>query len=379
MKTTLVSPTSTDAGGAAKARGLRSLLHKELTPKKVARDDIMHLSRQLAAFLNAGIPILEAIRVVSTGMHDEALKKVLEQIGDDLRVGGGFSDAVARHKRVFPQYYAPVLRAAEAAGSLDVALEQLALYIERDEDARRTVKSAMLYPSIILALSVVTAAVLAVIVLPRFKLFFAAFDSTLPWTTRVLLQGTSLISTYWYLLLAAFVAFAGLVYYIFRSERGRDTRDRLLLRLPVIRDLVKTAMVERFARILSAMVRAGVPLVDAMAIAGDGTNNCTFRRALLSARREMLRGEGLVEPLEHTKLFPEALLRMVRVGEDTGSLDRQLETAASYYERELGYKIKRVTSLLEPAVILVMAGVVGFVGLALVQAMYGVFQNKASL
>jgi type IV pilus assembly protein PilC len=158
-----------------------------------------------------------------------------------------------------------------------------------------------------------------------------------------------------------------------RSERGKLTRDRLLLRVPVLRDVVRAAVVERFCRILSAMVEAGVPISAAMTAAIDSTNNRVFSPALVKASNEMLEGRGLAQPIAESGLFPGTVTQMMRVGEETGTLDRQLEVAATYYEKELTFKLDRLTSLFEPAMIIVMGVIVGFVAIAMVQAMYGVY------
>jgi type IV pilus assembly protein PilC len=176
--------------------------------------------------------------------------------------------------------------------------------------------------------------------------------------------------------MAAALIFAALgVFFFLRTERGKLARDRTLLKLPVLGSIVRYATIERFFRILGAMLRAGVPVPDAMAAANEGSNNRVYASALATAREGMLRGEGLTGPLAATGLFPGAAAQMLRVGEDTGTLDRQLSLAADFYQSELTHKIKRLTSLFEPAVILIMGGIVGFVAIALVSAMYGIFNQ----
>jgi type IV pilus assembly protein PilC len=271
------------------------------------------------------------------------------------------------------------VRSAEMTGRLDTVLEQAGRYMERDLDARRRVSAALTYPGIILVLSVVTVVVLSVVVLPRFTAFFGSFDAELPLTTRVLISISSFMGTWWWVVgliaLVSVTAFVALV----RSERGRHAVHRLVLRAPVVGRIVRYALAERFCRMLSAMISAGVPLPEGMIATAEGTGNIVYRDGLMRAREEMIRGDGFARPIARTGLFPGAINQMVRVGEDTGSLDEQLEAAASFYELELDFSIKRMTTLFEPAAIIAMALVVGFVALAIVQAMYGVLNRAGAV
>lgn len=357
----------------------RSVLNFEITKERVPRAELMHLSRQLAAFLRAGIPILEAIEVLRDGAANKTLRRVLGETGEALRAGSTFLAAIGEHPEVFPDFYRGMIGAAELTGQLDTVLDQLSHYIERDLEARRKIRSAMAYPLVIAAMSVVTVLVLTVFVLPRFKSFFASLNTKLPLPTRMLLAVTDFLGTWWW---AIGVGFAVLVlggWLVRRSDGGRAKLDAALLKLPVLGQTVKFAVVERFCRVMASMVQAGVPLPDAMVVAGNSVNNAVYRRALGGAREAMIRGEGIARPIAATNLFPIAAVQMFRVGENTGSLDEQLGTAADFFEQELDYKIKKMTTLFEPAVIIVMGLLVGFVAIALVSAMYGIFRSASEL
>ena len=351
------------------------VMQLELTKTRIKRSELMHLSRQLAAFIRAGVPILDAIQVLTEESSSRGVQRVMAQIGDDLRAGSTLSDAFERHPQDFPAFYRGILRSAELTGRLDTVLDQLSVYIERDLEARRKIKSAILYPAIIVVMSLVTVVVLATFVLPKFKIFFESLEAELPLPTRMLMNTTDFIATAWYLLLGGFVVLVLGVMVAVRTKPGRLMWHRTLLRLPVLGDTIRYAIVERYCRILSSMVSAGVPLTDAMTVARESIRNTVFDRGLRQAYDEMLQGGGLAKPLHATKLFPSTASQMIRVGEETGSLDAQLEVAAQYFERELDYKIKKVTTLIEPAVILVSGGIVGFVAIALVSAMYGIFRT----
>jgi type IV pilus assembly protein PilC len=353
----------------------KSFTQIEITAKKIKPADLMNFSRQLAAFLRAGIPILDSLEALTEDADNKELRRVLIDVTDALRSGSTFSDAVAAHEERFPSYYVGILRSAELTGNLDIVMEQLSRYIERDLEATRTLKSALTYPFVIFGMSIITIAVLVIYVLPKFKDFFKSFNAKLPLATRMLISFGDFMQQ-WGVLLVSLLFLGGLALYLYwRTEPGRYRRDKLMLRLPVVGGVVECAAIERFCRILGAMLRAGVSIPEAMTASSDASNNRVYRRALAQARDAMMRGEGLARPLAETKLFPGAAAQMLRVGEDSGTLDLQLETAAEYYESELNYKVKRLTTLFEPIVIVTMGVIVGFVAIALVSAMYGIFNQ----
>jgi type IV pilus assembly protein PilC len=351
----------------------------ELTPQRVPRTEIMHFSRQMAAFVRTGIPITDALEVIEEGSGNKRFKQMLSEMREQIQNGVPFSDAIAEHAAVFPPYYIGILRSSELTGQLDTSLDQLSGYIERDVEAKSTIKSALVYPLVVMGMSIVTVAILAVYVLPKFTKFFKGLNAKLPLPTRMLLGISDLMQTFWFVWIGLFLAMIGALIWLQKSAKGRVVRDRMFLRLPLIKDIVLYSIVERVTRIVAAMVKAGVPLPDTLAAAIAGTNNKVFEAALEGARERMLEGEGLAQPITDTNLFPKAATQMMRVGEDTGTLDVQLDNAAQYYSRELEYKLKKLTSLFEPAVIIFMGIVVGFVAVALISAMYGVFGQSKNI
>ncbi|HEX8627174.1 MAG TPA: type II secretion system F family protein [Catenuloplanes sp.] len=353
----------------------KSPLAFELSTSRVKRDEVMHLSRQLGAFIRAGLPLLDAVHTLGAEAGNPSVRTMMREVEDGLRGGEKLSDCLDRHPRIFPEYYRGILRSAELTGQLDTCLDQLAKYLERDLEAKRKVKTALIYPSVIAVMAVLTVVVLGAFVLPRFKVFFESLDAELPLSTRMLLGVTDFLSAWWLVLLAAVVTIAVAGFAALRTEQGRYARDRLVLAVPVLREAIEFALVERFCRVLSSMTAAGVPLPEALRVATGSLHNLVFTRALAQVGEAMLEGGGLAEPLASTGIFPMTAARMVRVGEETGTMDTQLEATAHYYEGELDYKLKKLTALFEPAVIIAMGGMVGFVALALVQAMYGIFNQ----
>ena len=352
-----------------------SVLNFEITKKKVPRNEIMNFTRQLAVFMKAGVSIMEALEVIVEETQGKMLRKIIFDLIDSLRAGDTYATACAAHPEAFPNFYVGILESAELTGNLDQVLNKLAEYIDRDQVARTKVTSALIYPAVVACMSVVTVLVLTVFVLPRFRVFFASLNAKLPLVTRMLMSMAGFIGHWWYAEVALVIIIVGGYSAMRRSDKGRAQLDAIILKLPVIGDITQTAVLERICRILSSMLRAGVALPRSMAVTADSANNAVFHRALDEVRDAMMQGQGLAGPIARTGLFPGAARQMFRVGEETGTLDQQLSVAADYYNRELETKLERATALFEPAIIVFMGVVVGFVAVALISAMYGIYNQ----
>jgi type IV pilus assembly protein PilC len=353
----------------------RGALDFELTKEKVKKKELMHFTRQLAVFVKAGIPITEAMQIIGDETEDVALQRTITTMVDDLRNGGTLSEVAGKHPQAFPNYYIGIMQSAELTGNLDETLESLAGYLERELETRSKVVQALSYPGVVMAMAMVTVVILAGYVLPQFKPLFAELDADLPMTTRSLLFVATLFSTLWYIPFSCFCAFMGTMYWLFKTDGGKLVKDRIVLRIPVIKGIVEYAILERFCRILAAMVKAGVPLPEGMKTTTESTTNSVFRERLELAQIEMVEGGGFSKPLAATELFPGAAKQMFKVGEETGTLDKQLEVASLYFDRELESRIKKFTTMFEPIMIIFVGLIVGFVAVALVQAMYGVLDG----
>jgi type IV pilus assembly protein PilC len=353
----------------------QSILKYELSGPRIKREAVMHLSRQIAAFLRAGLPILEAVHTIGAEHDNSSVRRMMNEIEDGLRSGERFSDCLDKFPKVFPPFYRGIVRSAELTGELDTVLARLSGYIERDLAARRKLKSAITYPLIVAAMSMVTVLVLAIYVLPKFEEFFASLDATLPLPTRMLLSITGFLGHWWWAIAGGTAALMVLFIAITRTSRGKYARDAFLLKVPVLGETIQYALVERFCRVLGSMVSAGVNLTEGLAVTTEALRNRVYVKRLGEVNEQILEGQGIVGPLARTGLFPGTATQMLRVGEDTGSLDNQLEVTAEYYETELDYKIAKLTALFEPLVIIVMGLIVGFVAIALVSAMYGIFRQ----
>jgi type IV pilus assembly protein PilC len=353
----------------------KGALQFELTKEKVKKKELMHFTRQLAVFVKAGIPITEALETIGDETEDVALRRCLSSMVEDLRNGGRLSTAARKHPEAFPMYYMGILESAELTGRLDETLESLAGYLEREVETRAKVVSALSYPGVVMVMAFFTVAILAGYVLPQFKPLFAELHADLPLPTRMLLFVADLFTVLWFIPAGVMLAIVSVVLWLTKSPKGRLVKDRLVLKIPVISGIIEYSILERFCRILGAMIRAGVPLPEGLRTTTESTSNSVYRERLEEAQAVMLEGGGFSKPLADTGLFPGAAKQMFKVGEETGTLDEQLEVASIYFDRELESRIKKFTTMFEPIMIIFVGIIVGFVALALVSAMYGVLDN----
>ena len=353
----------------------RGALQFELTKEKVKKKELMQFTRQLAVFVKAGIPLTDALVIIGDETTDLALQRTIIKMVDDLRNGGTLSGAASKYPEAFPEYYIGILGSAELTGRLDETLENLAGYLERELDTQSKVISALSYPGVVMSLALVTVAILAGYVLPQFKPLFEELGAELPLATRLLLGVADLFTVLWYIPGSIIGLLVAWNVYLFKTDSGKRLKDRLVLKIPVLKGIIEYAILERFCRILAAMVKAGVPLPEALQTTTAATGNTVFRERLEIAQAEMLEGAGFAQPLARTELFPGAAKQMFKVGEETGTLDQQLVVASLYFDRELEARIKKFTTMFEPLMIVFVGVVVGFVAVALVQAMYGVLNG----
>ena len=318
---------------------------------------------------------MEALEVIAEETTDKLLKKVLLDMVMELQAGDTFASAAASHPEAFPRYYVAVLESAELTGTLDTVLLELAQYLETDIEARSAITSALIYPAVVAVMAIATVIILATFVLPKFRTFFASLNAKLPLPTRMLLSISGFVSTWWWAIAGIMLITAITFVALRRSRQGRAWLDSVLLKLPVAGSLLQAAIVERVCRVLASLVTAGVDLPRAMSVTAEASNNAVYNEGINHIREQMMEGQGLANPLAETGLFPGAARQMFRVGEETGTLDKQLTTAAAFYHRELEIKVKHFTSLFEPAIIIFMGVIVGFVAIALVSAMYGIYRQ----
>lgn len=353
----------------------RGMLDFELTKEKVKKKNLMNFTRQLAVFVKAGIPITDALTTIADESTDVALRRALGDMVDDLRNGGLFSASAAQHPQVFPNYYVGILQAAELTGRLDESLDSLAEFIKREMDTRSKVVGALAYPMVVMSMSLVTVVILAGYVLPQFKPLFEDLDAELPLPTRMMLFVARFFTDLWYITAIALLLFFAMVAFLAMHPTGKEIWQRVSLKIPVIGGIIEYAILERFCAVLGTMLVAGVAVPSAMETTTEAVANIVYREQLDIARQQMLEGSGFTQPLIETELFPGAARQMFKVGEETGTLDQQLEVAGEYFNRELEFRIQRFTTMFEPIMIIFVGVIVGFVAIALVSAMYGVLNG----
>jgi len=354
----------------------RKGLQVELTKEKVPLVDIMHFSRQMGTFLRAGVPMTEALESLRADTKNKRFQNILGDVLERVTGGRSVTEALQAHADVFPPYYMALLGSAELTGRMDDAFEQLHKYIRREIELTRAVRKALIYPMILLGISIVVVLVLVVFAIPKFAEFFEDFDAELPLPTRMLMSVADFVQSPagWITGVILVLLIAALILYI-RTTDGRRNLHALQLKMPGLSTVVTYSSTERFTRVLSVLLNAGVPLSDALPTSIDCSNNLVYKERLSSAMEGVLEGKGFAEPLEQTDLFPPTVIQMVRVGERSGELSDQLDNAAGFYEEELDYAVEKLTAWFEPAIIVFIGVVVGFVALAMVSAMYGLYNQ----
>ena len=337
---------------------------------RISKADIILFTRQLATFVGAGVPMTRALGT----MAQEAsplFKRVILSVLDDLERGQNLSEALLKHPKVFPTLYIDLIRVAELTGNLEATLTELAGYLRRDLNTARRVQAAMIYPAVILVVATGVVIILVFFALPAFVRIFAEFRVELPLSTRILI-GIVNFTRQWALVIGAVIlAGAGGIVVALRTSRGAYAKDQISIKAPILGPIVLSAVLNRFARTLAMVLKAGVPLGQTFEAVIASTGNKVFQRGLTTVKEQMTSGEGFAGPLIRTHLFPPMLTQMVRVGEETGTLDTYLEQAAEFYEEELEYRIRAMTSLIEPVMTVAVGVIVGFIAVSLISAMYG--------
>lgn len=336
---------------------------------------LLQFTRQMAAFIGSGVSVSKALELLEKTAKNKNLKRVIGMLNSDINEGESLGTAVRSHGKTFPSYYAAILQASERSGDMTTAFETLSAYIERDLGSKRAVRSALYYPAILILMGIAAIFLLSTVVLPRFQVFFTSLNAQLPVTTRALLAFSAFFSAAWIYILLGIVLGVVLIFALGKAARGRYLIDASLLRIPLVGGLLELVALERFARVLGTLSVSGVPLPDSLALASKVVGNSVYGAAITKVRRGVINGQGLSDPMENTKAFPEGMIQIVRVGEQTGRLSQQLEQSALMYSKEVDYRLKNLTTLLEPLVLLLVGGGVGFVAIALVSAMYGIYNS----
>ena len=334
--------------------------------EKITHRDVVIFTRQLATMIDAGLPIVQALDLLAQQTENKTFSGVIATLKNEVESGSAFAESLAGHPAVFDELYTNMVSAGEMGGMLDTILVRLAAYMEKAMKLRAQIKSAMIYPVSVVCVAVLVTALLLAYVIPVFSEMFAGFGEELPLPTQLAINLSAVVVAYFWYLVAGSVGTLVSVRAYYRTERGRQTMDGLVLRLPLIGDIVRKAAVARFTRTLSTLVSSGVPILDALAITGKTAGNTVVEQAVLAARQSIGEGKTLADPLIKSQVFPPMVCQMVQVGETTGALDTMLAKIADFYDDEVDTAASNLTTLVEPVVILFLGIIIG----GLVVSMY---------
>ena len=330
--------------------------------------DLVVFTRQFGTMINAGLPLIQCLDILSTQSENKVLRETVGDVKNSVEAGSTFSDALKRHPKVFDDLYVNMIHAGEVGGLLDTILTRLAKHIEKAMKLKGQIKSAMVYPTAIVGVAVVIISVLMVWVIPVFAQMFTEMSGGkvgLPGPTQIVINVSNFFQSYWY---AMFGAVAGTIFAIKRyyaTVNGRVVIDRLLLKMPIVGDLIRKASVAKFTRTLGTLITSGVPLLEGLSICAKTSGNKVIEEALMNARVSISGGKTISEPLAKCNVFPKMVTHMIAVGESTGALDAMLGKIADFYEDEVDQAVETLTSLLEPIMMVVLGTIIGFIVVAM--------------
>jgi type IV pilus assembly protein PilC len=344
--------------------------------KGIRLGDLVVFSRQLATMINAGLPIVRALYVLSEQTENPKLNDVVVAVRKDVEAGLSLSEALEKHPEVFSRLYVEMVKAGEIGGILDGVLLRVADQLERDQDLRRKVRSAMTYPIVVLVLAILAASFMLIFIVPVFATLFQDLGGTLPLPTRICMGLSDILTSIWGVFVYAGMALAVIMFLRWKkTENGRKVWGRAVLRIPAkIGDVVRKVVLARFARTLATLSAAGVPILQAIEITATSSGNWVVEKALLKSRDAIREGIPIYKPLESEPVFPPMVTRMIAVGEETGDVDGMLTKIAEFYESEVDAAVKALTSIIEPLMIVVVGSIVGGIVISMYLPMFKIFE-----
>ena len=337
------------------------------TKKKITPKDISIFTRQFATMVESGIPIVQGIEIVAKGHENPSVQQLLTAVKQDIESGTTLSAALGKHKLYFDALYCNLVQAGEQAGILDDILQKVATYKEKIEAIKGKIKSALFYPAAVIVVAFIVTAILLIFVIPQFESMFKGFGAELPALTQFVVELSRFMREWWWLIFGSLGGSVAFIAYTYkRSEKMQHMVDRLVLRAPVVGEIVKKATIARYARTLGTMFAAGVPLVESLDSVAGAAGNRVYYDGVNAIKNEVSTGTHLRVAMEHTGLFPNMVVQMVAIGEESGELDKMLGKVADFYEQEVDDAVESLSSLIEPMIMAFLGVVVG----GLVIAMY---------
>lgn len=375
LKGQLDVPTREDVAAYLRKNRLQQISLRE-APKQINLNlsfgnaiktrDIVIFTRQFATMINAGLPLVQSLSILAQQSENKQLKEVTKAVVFDVESGNTLAHAMAKHPKAFTQLYVNMVAAGESGGILDTILLRLATFLEKNDALIRKVKSAMVYPGVIMSVAFIAVAVLLIFVIPTFQSMFASVNLELPLPTRVVIGMSEILVGYWWLILAVIGGTVFAINRYYQTPVGRKQIDQMLLNAPVLGDLLRKSTVSRFTRTLGTLISSGVNILEGLEITAKTAGNRVIHDAVMEARSSIAGGETIAGPLEKSKVFPTMVISMIAVGEQTGGLDTMLSKIADFYDEEVDVAVGALLSLMEPIMIVVLGVIVG----GMVVAMY---------
>lgn len=333
---------------------------------KVKDKDIVVFTRQFATMIDAGLPLVQALEILSTQVENKNLAKTLATVKTDVEAGSTYADALRKHPKVFSELYVNMVAAGEAGGILDTILNRLAAYIEKAMKLKKKVKGAMIYPAVVTGVAVTVLAIIMIFVVPTFSKMFASLGGTLPLPTRIIISISNFIGGIGGLLIFGFIiGMSVAITQIRRTENGKRATDAILLKLPIFGMILKKVAVAKFTRTLGTLISSGVPILDGLDITAKTAGNKVIEYSVMDVRKAVAEGKTLAEPLSKAKVFPPMVTHMIAVGESTGALDAMLGKIADFYDDEVDAAVSNLTAMLEPLLMVFLGSTVGFIVVSL--------------
>lgn len=356
-----LTPTSIQAGATVTAPSATRRRRQRLRRGKVNIDDLVLVSRQLATMIRAGLPLVEVLNILGEQVEKLVLRNVLRQVERDVQAGCSFYEALARHPKIFSQFFLSMVKAGEASGLLDAILDQIAVYLEKAASIRRKVKSAIMYPAAVTIFAIIIMIVIMTKVVPVFEEIFEDLGEELPLLTRIVIGVSRFVRDRWYVALASVVGLVIVLVQWGRTKSGRRIIDSWKLRVPIFGPLLLKVAVAKFSRSLGTLMRAGVNILGALEIVAKTAGNVIIEDAILKTKISIQGGDSITKPLVESGVFPPMVTRMIEVGERTGALENMLHKIAEYYEDQVDTAVAGLTSLIEPLLIAFLGVLIGSV------------------
>ncbi len=366
----IVSDTKDQASATLKRNGIQVLFVKPQTTVtksfgKVKSRDLAIFTRQFSVMIDAGLPLVQCLEILGAQQQDKGFQKIIEAVRGDVEQGATLQAAMAKHPKAFNDLYVNMVGAGEAGGILDIILQRLSIYIEKAVKLTSKVKGAMTYPIVVLTLAAVVVVVIMVKVIPVFSAMYEGMGSSLPFPTIVCIAMSNvLIHYFWIVGIVVAAIVIGLKQY-YKTTAGHLQIDTIFLKIPVLGDILRKTAVARFCRTLGTLTSSGVPILEGMDITARTSGNMVIQNAILRCKSAVEQGRNIATPLAETKVFPPMVVQMVGVGEATGALDAMLNKVADFYEDEVDNAVSALTSLMEPLIIAILGGVIGFIVIAM--------------